>query len=241
MARFLRADDLKRHVRTVHSKDVDNHLCAPSLLTYMTSFLLYLLSNIVELDPKKQSKSKRGVADIPEPQRGRGYQPYSTPSPHHRRSTSDVDAVADYDLSQLPQAQPPAFFTHGQGQRYGAYGKVVHRLKVPKLYWVARRWYSMGACGLCPRRGLSGTLGRWKTRRWEDPLSCLLNILLIIALSRDMKMEHSMLKPTTSPLTTTTTPTPTPTSTCKSKFEINCSCHHVSELMCGVRIVLRRP
>ncbi len=31
MARFLRADDLKRHVRTVHSKDVDNQLCVPSL------------------------------------------------------------------------------------------------------------------------------------------------------------------------------------------------------------------
>jgi len=29
MARFLRADDLKRHVRTVHSKDVDGHLCVP--------------------------------------------------------------------------------------------------------------------------------------------------------------------------------------------------------------------
>lgn len=203
--------------------------CAsPTFIAYMPSLLLYRLSNIVELDPKKQSKSKRSVADIPEPQRGRGYQPYSTSSPHHRRSMSDVDTVADYDLTQLTQAQPPAFFTHGQGQRYGAYGKVVHRLKVPKLYWVARRWYSMGACGLCPRRGLSGTLGRWKTRRWEDPLSCLLNILVIIAPSRDMKTDRSMLKLTT---TTTPTPTPTPTSARKSKFEINCSCHHVSDLL----------
>jgi hypothetical protein len=98
MARFLRADDLKRHVRTVHSKDVDGHF------------------NIVEADPKKQSKSKRGVADVPEPQRGSGYQPYSTSSPHHRRSMSDSDAVADYDFTQPPQAQPPAFFAHGQGQ-----------------------------------------------------------------------------------------------------------------------------
>ena len=206
--------------------------CASTtFIAYITSLLLYLPSNIVELDPKKQSKSKRGVADIPEPQRGRGYQPYSTPSPHHRRSMSDVDAVADYDLSQLPQAQPPAFFTHGQGQRYGAYGKVVHRLKVPKLYWVARRWYSTGACGLCPRRGLSGTLGRWKTRRWEDLLSRLLNNLVIIALSRDMKTGHSMLKPTTTiTLTITPTPTPTATSARKAKFEINCSCHHVSVL-----------
>ena len=33
MARFLRADDLKRHVRTVHSKDVDSHLYVPLLHT----------------------------------------------------------------------------------------------------------------------------------------------------------------------------------------------------------------
>jgi hypothetical protein len=96
MARFLRADDLKRHVRTVHSKDVDNHF------------------NIVDPDPKKQSKSKRGVTDVTEPQRARGYQPYSTSIPHHRRTVSD--ALANYDFTQPPQAQPQAFFAHGQGQ-----------------------------------------------------------------------------------------------------------------------------
>jgi hypothetical protein len=47
MARFLRADDLKRHVRTVHSKDVDNHLyvtttiaihtCSPSHSTHLAT------------------------------------------------------------------------------------------------------------------------------------------------------------------------------------------------------------
>ena len=185
------------------------------------SLLLCLLSNIVEADPKKQSKSKRGVADVPETQRGRGYQPYSTSSPHHHRGVSDSDAIADYDFTQPPHAQPPAFFAHGQGQRYGAYGKVVHRLKVLKLYGVARRWYSMGPCGLCPRRGLSGTWGRWKTRRWEDHLSRVLNILVIIALPRIMKADHSML---------TLTPSPTPTSALEPIFEIkNCSNRHVSD------------
>jgi len=195
----------------------------PSIAYMMASLLLYLLSNIVEADPKKQSKSKRGVADVPEPQRGHGYQPYSTSSPHHRRSVSDSDGVSDYDFTQPPHAQPPAFFAHGQGQRYGAYGKVVHRLKVLKLYWVARRWYSTGPCGLCPRRGLSGALGRWKTRRWEDPLSRLLNILVIIALPWIMKTDRSMLT-----LTLTPTPTPTPTSALEPIFEINCSNRHVS-------------
>jgi hypothetical protein len=156
------------------------------------------------------------VADVQEPQRARGYQPYSTSSPHHRRSASE--AVTDYDFSQPPQAQPQAFFAHGQGQRYGAYGKVVHRPKVPILYRVARRWYSTGACALRRRRRLclSGALGRWKTRRWEDPLSCLLNVFVLVpSRIRLMKTEASM-------------PTPTRTLARKPKFEINCISHHVS-------------
>ena len=184
---------------------------------YVVSLSLYLRSNIVELDPKKQSKSKRGVADVQEPQRARGYQPYSTSAPHHHRSASE--AVTEYDFSQPPQAQPQAFFAHGQGQRYGAYGKVVHRPKASIPYRVAWRRYRTSACGLCGRRRLRlfGTLGRWKTRRWEDPSSRLLNIFVLV-LSRIMKTGASM-------------PMHTRTLARKPKFEIHCIPHHVS----GVR------
>jgi len=186
--------------------------CAsPPTIAYVPSVLRYLLSNIVDSDPKKQSRSKRGVVDVAEPLRPRSVQPYSTSSSHHRRGVSD--AVADYDFSQPPQAQPQAFFAHGQGQRYGPYGKVVHRPRVLILYRVARLWYSTGACGLCPRRRLSRILGRWKTRRWEDNLSSLLNISIIIALFRITKTDPSML---------------TDTSSRKPKIEITCMIHHVS-------------
>ena len=185
--------------------------CAsPSPLHSWLSILLSLPSNIIDSDPKKQPKGKRGAADVAEPQRARGYQPYSTSSPRPRRSVTD--AVANYDFTQPPQAQPQAFFAHGQGQRYGAYGKVVHRLRVLIQYRVAWRWYGTGACGLCLRRCLclSRTSKRWKTRRWEDSLSSLLNPFVIIALSRISKTDHS------------------DTSAPNAKLEINCIVHHVS-------------
>lgn len=157
----------------------------------------------------------------PQPQRPRGYQPYSTSGTHHRRNLSDAVTVTDYDFSQPPQAQPQAFFAHGQGQRYGAYGKVVHRSKVPTLYRVVwRRWYSTGASGaLCPRRHLSGTFGQWKTRRWEDPSSRLLNMFVLV-FSRRTKMEASM-------------PTRTLTLAREPKFELNCISDHVSVVECS--------
>jgi len=180
---------------------------SPSRLHLRLSILLSILSNIIDSDLKKQPKNKRGVVDAAEVQRTRGYQPYSTSTPHHRRSVSD--AAANYDFTQPPQAQPQAFFAHGPGQRYGAYGKVVHLFLV--LYRIVRRWYSTGACDLClscHRRCLSGNLKRWKTRRWEDTPSCLLNI--IIAFLRVMKTDPSDSSPRS------------------AKFEINCIAHHVS-------------
>ena len=162
-----------------------------------------LTSNIVDPDPKKQSKSKRGVTDSAETRRARGYQPYPTSNPDHRRTVSDV---ANYEFTQPPQAQPQAFFAHGPGQRYGAYGKVVHCLRV--LHSIA--WFSTSACGLCRCRCLSRTLKRWKTRRWEDSPSRLLNAFVIIARFRHMNTNRL------------------DTSAAKAKYEINCIAHHVS-------------
>ena len=147
------------------------------------------------------------MTETAEPRRVRGCPPYSTSTPDHCRTVSEV---ANYEFTQPLQAQPHAFFAHGQGQRYGAYGKVVHRRRV--LHGAARynNTYNTSPCGLCVCRCLSGILQRWKTRRWEDTLSCLLNTFIILARCRLTKTDHlDTLAP-------------------RAKLEINCIAHHVS-------------
>ena len=136
-----------------------------------------------------------------ETRRACGYQPYPTSSPDHRRTVSDV---AYHDFTQRPQAQPQALFDHGHGQRYGAYGRVVHCLRV--LYGIAR--FSTSACGLCCCRCLSRALKWWKTRRWEVS-SRLLNAFVIIARFRRMKMNRLDTSPP------------------RAKFELDCICYGV--------------
>jgi hypothetical protein len=58
-ARFLRADDLKRHVRTVHSKDVDNQLCVSPIHRCIrktpSDYYLATLSTTIRKNSRKAS------------------------------------------------------------------------------------------------------------------------------------------------------------------------------------------